>query len=73
MVSFKASAAPQVRLLNGIDRLTGRVHPPTLYTTPVQSISVYVDGVKRPLTRQLGTATQGVYIWDTTPPSGTGC
>lgn len=38
-----------------------------------QSISVYVNGVKRPLTRQLGTATQGLYIWDTTPPSSTGC
>lgn len=38
MVSFKASAAPQVRLLNGIDRLTGRIHaPPTLYTTPTPS------------------------------------
>jgi hypothetical protein len=38
-----------------------------------QSISVYVNGVKRPLTRQLGTATQGAYTWDTTAPSTTGC
>jgi hypothetical protein len=40
-------------------------------TTP-KSVTVYVNGVARTMTRHLGSTTQGAYAFDMTPPSS-GC